>query len=93
MNGTLGEPCIGRHLPTYLREAGLAGVSLHPIIFFPPWPVYEATLANTVQEAIARGCLPREQATEWLQSQADAADAGLFFAAFIGVVSSATLAS
>ncbi len=93
MNSTLGEPRMGRHLPTYLREAGLSGVSLHPIIFFPPRHVYEATVATTVRDAIALGDLSRAQATEWLQSQADAADTGLFYAAFIGVVTSATLAS
>ena len=93
MNGTLGEPRMGRRLPTLLREAGLTGLSLHPVIFFPPWPVYEAAVANTVREAIARGDLPHDQATNWLQSQADAADAGLFFVAFIGIVASATLAS
>ena len=64
MNGTLDEPRMGRHLPTYLCEAGLSGISLHPIIFFPLRPVYEATVATTVREAIARGDLSRAQATE-----------------------------
>ena len=91
MNGTLGEPRMGRRLPTYLRDAGLTGISLHPVIFFPPLPVYEATVATTVREAIARGDLPHEQATQWLQSQADAANAGLFFSAFVGIVTSASL--
>lgn len=93
MNGTLGEPRMGRLLSHYLREAGLTEPSLHPVIFFPPWPVYEATVANTVREAIAHGDLPQQQATNWLQSQADAANAGLFFAAFTGIVASAMLPS
>ena len=91
MNGTLAEPRMGRLLPAMLSEAGLTGKTVHPVIFCPPWPVFEATVGNTVREAIARGELPQKQASEWLKSQAEAANMGLFYIAFIGIVTSARL--
>ncbi len=86
LNDSVGDPRMGRRLPSLFHTAGLSDVAFHPIIFSPPWPVHEATVGNSVRAAIARGDLPSTPTLAWLDSQAAAHAAGLVSLTFIGFV-------
>lgn len=86
LNDSVGDPRMGRRLPTLFHAAGLTDIEFHPVIFSPPWPVHEATIGDPVRAAIARGALPSGPTLIWLQSQAAARDSGLIYLTFVGFV-------
>ncbi len=86
LNDSVGDPRMGRRLPTLFHAAGLVDVTFHPVIFSPPWPVHEATIGNPVRAAIARGDLASDPTLAWLDSQAAAHANGLMYLTFVGFV-------
>jgi hypothetical protein len=76
----------GDGLPGLLHEAGVREVTFELVAFSPPWVVHEATVGDAVREAIRRNELPAAAATAWLEQQAEAAAAGLFTVAFVGLL-------
>jgi hypothetical protein len=61
-------------------------VTFELVAFSPPWVVHEATVGDPVREAIGRNELPAAALTAWLEQQAEAATAGLFTVAFVGLL-------
>jgi SAM-dependent methyltransferase len=90
LNASVSEPRMGRRLPGLLHNAGLREVTFEMVAFHPPWVVHEAAVGDPVREAIRQSRLPAV-ATEWLEQQAAAADAGLFTVAFVGVLAGGEL--
>ena len=88
--GAVAHGWIGRQLPRMFRGAGLAEVSVTPVMVLLRLDFFQMMFARHVKQLCADGVLTGSQADRWWSQLADAAGNGDFLAGVLFVLVAAT---